>query len=243
MNDRYQNIRRRGRRAGFTMIELLVSMAILAILVALLGRVFGESSAAFNQGMRRSDQNLHGRAIVDFIARELGQAAINENLVLFLGDSGVSPYEQANLADSITFATPGGEREMQIVRYYVRSVTSNRGGLNVTSYELMRSSTTAIYGPNGVNRAYGSVPLPNPASGAAAIADGISGFTIRLFNRAGQELPRGNVTAPPAYADIYLGVLGDSDLMASHLQGAEYMRRQEMIFVTRVYLGNAKRTP
>ncbi len=226
---------------GFTLVEMLVSMAILTIVVALLGRVFGESATAFNQGMRRSEQNLHGRAIVDFIARELGQAIINEDLVLHLGPSGVDPYGQVGVSDTITFAMPGGVgREVTIVQYDVSSYTENRGGFNVTAYQLMRRTTTDR---TLVTNAYGRAPLPNPTSRPQPAADGISGFAIRFFNRDGTLVDRGNISSPPAYADIYLAVLGDTDLVQADLQGADFVSNHEMVFVTRVYMGYSRRSP
>ena len=61
----------RSRRA-FTLVELLVSMSILGLIVVLMGRVFSDSTRACKNGLKHGDQNLNGRVIVDYLARELG---------------------------------------------------------------------------------------------------------------------------------------------------------------------------
>jgi prepilin-type N-terminal cleavage/methylation domain-containing protein len=62
------------RAQAFTLIELLVSMAILMIIVAIVSQFFQQAQMSWDSGTRKAEMNLNGRAVVDFMAQEIGQA-------------------------------------------------------------------------------------------------------------------------------------------------------------------------
>ena len=74
---------RTDNKSGFTLIELLAGMAILSILVLMLGRFFTESSRAWETGTRQADLNNTGRAIMDYVTRELSMAVASEDRFFF----------------------------------------------------------------------------------------------------------------------------------------------------------------
>lgn len=65
---------RRAGRFGFSLVEVLAAMAILAIIMVLLGRIFGDSTRAMKVGMRGAEVNASARAVMDFIARDISAA-------------------------------------------------------------------------------------------------------------------------------------------------------------------------
>src|SRR5438552_691359 len=72
---RNTNVHRPPSRAAFTLIEMLVATAVLALLVVLLMEVVNRASATWVQAQGQVERRHNGRAIADFIGQEL-QAAL-----------------------------------------------------------------------------------------------------------------------------------------------------------------------
>ena len=91
-------------RGGFTLLELLAAMAILAIMVTLLFAAFGQASRAWLLAENRVETFTQARAALDFMSRELSQAIATSN-ISFLGNATnvafVAPVstDPANLVD------------------------------------------------------------------------------------------------------------------------------------------------
>ncbi len=73
--------RERTSRSGFTLLELLVSMVILGVIVVICGRIFDQSTVAWDSGSRKAELNLTGRAVVDLMAQEISQAVDDGQLL------------------------------------------------------------------------------------------------------------------------------------------------------------------
>lgn len=72
---------------GFTLIEVLVAMAMLLIIVMIVAQVFQQARVAWDTGKRRVDVNMKGRALADFMAQEMAKAVRNSTYPEF-GASG-----------------------------------------------------------------------------------------------------------------------------------------------------------
>ena len=62
--------------SAFTLLELLVSVAVLSILILMLAQVSNMVANTWNNGNARAERRANGRALVDFMARELRSAAL-----------------------------------------------------------------------------------------------------------------------------------------------------------------------
>jgi len=62
------------RAEGFTLLELIVAMVILAILILIMGAIFHQSSVAWDSGIRKAKGNMSARAAIGFMSRELSEA-------------------------------------------------------------------------------------------------------------------------------------------------------------------------
>ncbi len=83
MNPMHFNGRTRG---GFTLLELLAAMAILALMVTMLFAAFGQASRAWLATENRVETFTQARAALDYMSRELSQAIATSN-ISFLGTS------------------------------------------------------------------------------------------------------------------------------------------------------------
>jgi prepilin-type N-terminal cleavage/methylation domain-containing protein len=67
----------RESRSGFSLIELIVAITIFAIIALGLAATFDKGTVAWENGTRRTQQALAGRACLDIIAYDLSQAIAN----------------------------------------------------------------------------------------------------------------------------------------------------------------------
>ena len=113
---------------GFSLIEIIAAMSVLAIIMLLIGQAYTSVNGSWRDGMVISDQNSGGRAALAFMARELSQAVVDDpyQLVVHTDVDGYAPY--GNFKDSsIWFTTlssfPSNStqqtRQAQDIRYYV----------------------------------------------------------------------------------------------------------------------------
>jgi len=73
-------------RAGYTIVELLTSMAILGVMLAVLFSVFDQINKAWLQGENRVETFTAARAALDLMSREISQAIATPN-IQFYGDA------------------------------------------------------------------------------------------------------------------------------------------------------------
>lgn len=66
-------------RTGFTLVELLVSTAVLGLLLVFLAQVANVVAKTWTDSQGRAERRQNGRALVDFIARDLRGAALPVN--------------------------------------------------------------------------------------------------------------------------------------------------------------------
>ncbi len=102
--------RQAARRRGFTLVELLVGMTILAILVLLLGQMLSQVSGAWSMAESNKERLQNMRAISDFIDQELQAALLpinrtGTNSLQFVVNSPAIPAAYRN-RDAIFWQTP-----------------------------------------------------------------------------------------------------------------------------------------
>ena len=68
------SVSRRGRNAGFTMIELLVAMFILVVIVLIVTLIFRRATTAWDSGMNKAQLDMTGRGVADYVAQDLAMA-------------------------------------------------------------------------------------------------------------------------------------------------------------------------
>lgn len=84
------------RSAGFSLVELLVAVAILAVLLLVLQQILAGSSGAWKLGEARKERMQNARAVTDFIALDLESALLplnrpdTNNLQFIVNPAGVS---------------------------------------------------------------------------------------------------------------------------------------------------------
>jgi len=98
---------------GFTLVEILIALAIMAMIVASTFTIFRSASKSWQKGETRSQRYQNARNAVSRISAEISQAVINSNaLCKFTGDK--------NKIGFISFvSTDSGVFELSEVEYWL----------------------------------------------------------------------------------------------------------------------------
>lgn len=92
------------RKKGFTLVEILIALAILAMIVASTFTIFRSASKSWQKGEARSERYQSARSAVSRISAEISQAVINSNpLCKFTGDKSKVSFFSFVSADSGVF--------------------------------------------------------------------------------------------------------------------------------------------
>lgn len=111
-------------RTGFTLIEMMASTAILAIMVALMTPVFDTAVRSITNSEEQLDIDVMARQAMDRIGRDLAQLSMQENLDYFLNkqpgndEFDFFSYVPGTLNSSATGTSPSG---ITLVSYRVNA--------------------------------------------------------------------------------------------------------------------------
>ena len=68
------------RLRAFTLIELLAAVSVFGLMLLITARIFSDSTRAMEIGMHSAEVQSNGRAVMDFVARELSAAVVDETV-------------------------------------------------------------------------------------------------------------------------------------------------------------------
>jgi len=89
---------------GFTLVEVLIALAILAMIVASTFTIFRSASKSWQKGETRSERYQNARSAISRINSEISQAVINSNpLCKFTGDKNKAGFVSFVSAESGVF--------------------------------------------------------------------------------------------------------------------------------------------
>jgi len=244
-------------RAAFTLIELLAAMAVLAIMMLMFANIFSSSGKAWTSGTRRTEQNMNGRAVLEYMGKEIGQSIINTNGIVFQVEYDTSQtlskksYLFFNSAlhcvaacgiDAGTPADGSNPDEARLINYYVSPQTDTDG---FTHYQLMRAQSKDR---TIIDTAYKQKPATWLTSttqtgwSSSVMVDNITQFYVEA--NGNNSFKSSNLTPNqlPTYVDLIIGFLSEVDARkAQFLTGStqtNYLNHAEKRFTRRIYLQN-----
>ena len=91
------------KRSGLTLIELLVAMSILAIIVLAVAQIFQQSTVAWESGYRRTRTAMVGRAILGYVAEDVGLAISPSGLSFELLD-GTNVFQTIDYSPGVSLS-------------------------------------------------------------------------------------------------------------------------------------------
>lgn len=216
----------KGRADGFTFIELMVSMFVLVMIMAMVMRFFEQSTAVWDTSDRRTRLNLTARAILSYVATEVSQAVYNSNNATRINTQNFQapgPYEFWTLNGTNWSATPGAdpfnEGGTRRIRYWVQyaNVALAPGQPQIPAGRLIR--TVCVPGPLGFGGMLTNQVLLDTAS---------SNTTLVLDSLYMQP----DSVSPPSFVDIFLRLRTYEDVL---------YRGSGTVYQTRAYLYSRNR--
>ena len=170
-------------KTGFSLIELLVSISIFLVIAIGLAATFDKGTVAWENGTRRAQLGLTGRAVLDVIARDLQNAIASTNY-------------PCNF--------PGGGSTMDFHVLTEPRVSPSYYTARKISYEV--DSDNILIRKAEAIQAAGSPPTYTPVSNGMTtnrMADGIIEFSIASESPGGDRLP--------LFVDVFIRVRTDVD--------------------------------
>ena len=203
----------RGRQ-GFSLIEILVTVALLSVIIIGLVAMFGQTQQAFRAGLAQTDVQESGRALTDLLARELEEVRpayaalpaanfycdVNPNILALTPPAGplvqglpgdtANPQLRTNVLDDLYFVTRFN-RQWAVIGYSVDGAAAGVG----TLYRWQTNLTAAQIGlaPALFNQFKSA-----PAFLGQPVAAGLVHFRIRAYDTNGlwiyssKLLPKGD---------------------------------------------------
>ena len=196
------------RRKAFSLIELLVSIAVLSILVVLLTQMLGMVAKTWTSGKSQADNFTQARIALDMIARDIEAISLRPDLPAFLTGNPPTP-EMAFYTKQKGFVseTNSGNRSLSRVRYFVTNVVGGSA--------LRRSAVGFDFGDDVGYVATGTVPWSVPSGGAAFGSDigpGVLVLRHQFIGTNGTNIPPQDVN--PGWKDGSSGAIGVGNLRA-----------------------------
>ena len=165
---------------GFTLVEVLAAMAVLAVLILALTRMFVQASSITRSGMIATERNSAGETAMETLLQDTEGMAVNERLACYVKANVVDPTGFG--FDDVWFITTSGDqddgRAYQLMHYYVKeSIATNSTGAGYKRFQLYRElwimAVADRYGvdPLGDERRWWEYGLDTIMSGGFPIAD------------------------------------------------------------------------
>jgi prepilin-type N-terminal cleavage/methylation domain-containing protein len=225
------------QRAGFTLIEVLVSIALLAVLGTIFVSLLGMTSRMYSRGKLSAEINGEAMAILETMARDLQSAVVRPDFIP-VGGSGntqtlnfVAKISGSVSADVATpSAGPTSMRKLSLVSYRVSSSDPALERVNLPI--LWNDATSADLIPLGDLSSNPYAVLDQVLSGddrAQKILNGVMGFSWALIQKSGavaDQLPTDWQSDPPVAFRISLAVADSRALHILEATGREQEVRQ-----------------
>jgi hypothetical protein len=125
-------------RSAFTIVELLVSIAVLVVLVLLIGRLFSSASAITASGNKRMDADAQLRSLFDRIAVDFSQMVKRSDVDYYLKSPSTTQTANDQLAFYSTvsgyYPSTGSQSPISVVGYRINSTS---GSTSFNKFERM----------------------------------------------------------------------------------------------------------
>ena len=196
-------------RSGFSLIEIMVVVALLSVIILGLMAMFTQTQRAFRAGMSQTDILESGRMATDLIARELSQTTPS-----YYPNPNTAAYQAPNLFTQLINAFPQPLTDANVFRtnimedifflvrqnqtwtgigYFVRTDPNVPAGVGPvgTLYRFETNASNALFrqNPGGLFAGFDRVrtgAAVNPR--VSRIMDGVISFKIRPFDNSGWML-------------------------------------------------------
>jgi len=188
-------------RKGFTLIEILVAIAVLALMWIVFAQMFQTTGNTWLTGQARVNNFIKGRAMLDLVARDLQSGIYRSDLAAFPSISS-GPYSFYTERPGYSTGT-NSLRSLSWVQY----------SFDATNVTMLKRGDMPMTWAIGDAPAFGSTNAPT--SGTITdrdTASGVVAFKILFLDSGGQLSTNYSSANPPKAFAIGLAVVDDNTL-------------------------------
>jgi len=202
------------RLAGFTLVEIMVTMVLRSVIVLGLMAMFNQTQRAFRAGMAQTDQLEGGRMFSDFFRQDLQQitpTGQTNGLNFFAEIPNYTPaqmtlpassHPRTNIFQDIFFMT----RQNQYwsgIGYFVRTNLSYFGNVSPvgTLYRFQTNRHVVDFAGNGYVLFQAYQNETNPAY-FSKVLDGVVEFHVRCYDDKGLFITNGSPVSTNQFVSI-----------------------------------------
>lgn len=247
----------REKIGGFTVIELLAGMTLVVLMVLFLTKIFTDTSTAWASSTKRVESNMAGRTAVQFMARELAAAIVDDTLTLKLEsdeDLALGLY-----SDRIYFMTsdqraqlgssPNYYRQTKGIAYKISPMKHPVTNTNLPHrFRVMRAGLEDYASTNFMpytDSQWWQRVSNDTSLFQETLVENVRALEFWVFDRNGNQFFSydSSVHGPPAFMDVMIELLPDSDARRIALIGNDadrdaYSDRVARRYFTRVHFHN-----
>jgi len=194
----------RPTKRAFTLVELLVSTAVFSILMIFLVQIASAVANTWSSSNGRTERRQNGRAVVDFIGRELRGAALPAGTLAIAGrpnlqfvlnpnvNPGIGDYENPSaLFWQAPLATETSQGDMATIGYFVRWTGRQASLCRLFVNPSDTAGNYQVYNSAQINNWVTKTVLDQAAPATSntgyvgLFADNVIGFWARCFDSGG----------------------------------------------------------
>lgn len=255
------------RRGGFTLIEIMAAVTVLAIIVVFMANVFANTSKVWKLGNKRVESNNSGRAAIEFVAREISSAmaggtfelAIDSKAESIYGSSRAESDRIAYVSSAITpqavVSVPPGsgyeflQRQIKQSVFAVMSTNGTKGPYFLVHHNMLgcddaKEILRDLSADWCVEGTYGLLKKKLDINKTSIVAENVRNFEVFVYNQQAVPVPdyKSWVHGPPLFIDVYLEVLAEEDAIRAGLgrTSDEELTRATRRYHTRVFMPNVQ---
>lgn len=200
---KYSPTYRSTKRGGFSLIELLVAIAVLSLIVIVMAQVLQAASLAWFNGQARVNNFVKGRAMMDLVARDLQAGIYRDDLSAFPTNQ-ISFYTERPGFSGSAAAT----RSVSWVTYAASNTTLQRGDMAVE----WGAANLPSFDPTNALPPVGTITSRDTASG-------VVGFKVLFLYGDGTISENYSTAKRPKAFGVGLAVIDDN--MMNRLSAAQ----------------------
>jgi len=194
-------------RAGFSLIEILVTVGLLSFIILGLLAMFIQTQKAFRGSMKQTDVMAAGRAIMDMLGRELSQMTPSQmarttNFLVEVEPTFAKPPLLMGLPGTSRPPPPAQECRTNVVQrfFFLSLVNQDWVGTGYVVVGEYNNGMGTLYRWTGNARNFGVSQLSSnflnlPLSNFSRVADGIVHLRVRAFATNGFPIVGGFTNA------------------------------------------------
>ncbi len=205
---------------GFTLVEMLVAVAVLTMMMVMMGQIAGMVNQAWSEGRKKVNNFTKARAMLDLFSRDI-QSGVFRNDLAFFPNSEIAFYTQQPGILS------GGEtaRDVSLVHYVYNTELHSSIGVST----LQRKNLAISWGNRSASSiSFGNTAtLPNLAQTIEQdVAPGVIGYKAIFIYSDGTLSPfyRFNPENPLRAVGLTLAVVDDQTLLQLDVEKIKTLR-------------------